>query len=298
MIYRQVLVDNSITIPVADMDYRKYHNITVHSRRQITRTPYWTLTHDDEELERPTNPNGEWTCQNRTTYHSPSCSCTPGNLVRESSGLLRLSRQIRLETIPIFYGENCFNFCGDWATVPFLQDRTALARESIRHARLFFIMVDDGHHPERQSRWIKNCEYIAEFLPHLESLSLKVMDFEGRLLRIDKSYNNKRMRWILALMKIKDLRKLEVQLEISDAIHYFTSDSSGVWDQIDAAEARLLAILEPKMLRAHGLCTSASRNKGAKVEVKKEELLPTNLDDEAFDDDDETESSSDESMPF
>lgn len=164
-----------------------------------------------------------------------------------------VNSQIRSEALPIFYAENGFNFCGEWATVPFLQDRTQLARDSIRTARFFYILADDGHHSERQKRWIENCQYIADNLPHLESLILTVMDFEGILLGVDEKYKKKWMKWVPALMQIRNLKTLDVQIEISETIHYFAIDGNEIWDLLDAAEKKLLAVLQPKMLREEAL---------------------------------------------
>ncbi|KAG7006598.1 calcium channel YVC1 [Physcia stellaris] len=268
IIYRLVLVNNSSMIPVADMNYEKYHRTTVDSKRDFRRTSYWSLTHDDEELELPTNPNGDWTGMNKTTYGTPSCACHPGrSIVHESYGLLRLNSQIRAEALPIFYAENGFNFCGEWATVPFLQDRTQLARDSIRTARFFYILAADGHHSERQKRWIQNCKYIAANLPHLESLILTVMDFEGMLLGVDEKYKKKWMKWVPALMQIRNLKTLDVQIEISETIHYFAIDGDAIFDLLGAAEEKLLAVLRPKMLREEAFkCHTCKKVPGSALE--------------------------------
>lgn len=118
---------------------------------------------------------------------------------------------------------------------------------------------------------------MAQNLPCLESLSLKIVDFEGRLLRADKKYDKWCMRWVLAMMEVK-VAKLEVTLEISDAIHYFTSDSSGVWAQIEAAEERLLGVLKRGMLR-----DGSSEEETGTAVIDHEDLL-TSGDDDDYDD--------------
>ena len=131
--------------------------------------------------------------------------------------------------------------------IPFFNDRTQLARNSVLHVRLYFMLADDGHHAERQNRWIKNCEYLVRSLPQLQSLELKIVDFEGRLLRrLDEEpakAKGKSMKWLPALMEIKNLKKLEVEIEISDFLHYASSSSSGVYQRIVNAEAKLLDLL-------------------------------------------------------
>ena len=225
-----------------------YHHLTMHTSRQILRTPYRSFTIDDGVLASPVSTDDDFVLDEWTTYVSPVCPFAPCNIVRNTAGLFRVNRQIRMESAPIFYGENTFYFCSEWALLPFLKDRTLFTRSSIRHAELYLMIAGDGLHYGRQECWIQNCEYMAQHLPRLESLSLKIVDFEGRLLRADKKYDKWWMGWIPAMMGIK-VAKLEVTLEISDAIHYFTSDSSGVWAQIEAAEERLLGVLKKGMLK-------------------------------------------------
>lgn len=285
MIYRDVLVDNSAAIPIADMNYLKYHAIPAHSKSKIRRTRYWTLSHDDAESETPTNINGSWTGVNWTTYQSPSdCRCCHrDDVVGGSSALLRLNRQIRSEALPIFYAENEFNFCGDWAMLPFLRDRTKLARDNIRHARLFWLMTDDGHHRQRQTRWIKNCEYLAEHLPQLESLSLRVVDFEGRLLDADKPYTRRWMGWLPALMKVRNLRRLHVVLD-----NDLPGTDTDTLDKLNAAKSRLRGILKPKMLREDNRNIQKPKGENSSEIPWEEET--------GFSEYEETEDSSDESL--
>lgn len=75
------------------------------------------------------------------------------------------------------------------------------------------------------------------------------MDFEGRLLSVDRKYKKKWMNWVPALMQIQNLKKLEVQIDIGDTLEYFSGDIDSICDKMDAAEEKLLAILQPKMLR-------------------------------------------------
>ena len=247
-VYRLVLVSAANDILISDMDYRLYHHLDMHTSRQLLRTPYRSYTTEDDGILAGISTDGDSIFDEWTTYNSPVCPFGHCSFVRNTSSLFRVNRQVRSESLPIFYGENTFYFCSEWAVLPFLEDRTPLARTSIRHAKLYLMISADGLHFERQQCWIRNCKYMAQNLPRLESLSLKIVDFEGRLLRADKKYDKWCMRWVLAMMEIK-VAKVEVMLEISDAIHYFTSDSSGVWAQIEAAEERLLGVLKRGMLR-------------------------------------------------
>lgn len=276
-IYRLVLVSPGDDIVISDMDYRIYHHLTLHTSRQVLRTPYRSFyTADDVTFTSPLRPDSDFITDEWTTYISPVCPFVPNNIVRNSSGLLRVSHQIRMESLPIFYGENTFYSCSEWALLPFLEDRPALGRTSIRHAKLYLIIAGDGLHFERQECWIRNCKYMAQQLTGLESLSLKIVDFEGRLLRADKKYEKWWMGWIPAMMEIK-VANLEVTLEISDAIHYFTSDSSGVWAQIEAAEERLLGVLKTGMLKGG----SSEEGKGTAV-VDNDDILTSSDEDGAF----------------
>ena len=69
------------------------------------------------------------------------------------------------------------------------------------------------------------------------------------LLSMDRKSKKKYMKWVPAMMQIQNLKTLDVQIEISETIHYFAIDDDEVWDKLDAAEERLLAVLQPKMLR-------------------------------------------------
>ena len=89
---------------------------------------------------------------------------------------------------------------------------------------------------------------MAQHLPHLESLSLNIVDFEGRLWPADQKYDKAWMGWVPAMMKIK-VAKLEVSLNGCDSIRSPTSDGRGFWDEDEAAQERFLGVLKRGMLR-------------------------------------------------
>ena len=65
------------------------------------------------------------------------------------------------------------------------------------------------------------------------------------------------MRWVGALMEVKNLRELEVRVEVSDYLHWASGESEGLWRQEIEAERKLLRVLEPRMLaRGASMCFS------------------------------------------
>lgn len=91
-----------------------------------------------------------------TTYKS----CRP--LSPNTLALLSVSPRIREITVPIFFGENQFTLCLDHGVIPFLQDRSQLACESIRSLEIETLLSEDNL-KAMDEVWQENFLYISRF---------------------------------------------------------------------------------------------------------------------------------------
>lgn len=124
-------------------------------------------------------------CQENDPYKRMECAC---NTRPTGIALLSVCHLIRKVTVPIVYGENVLDLVLREETLPFLQDLTPLACESIRKISLTVQLCNT--HLDEQGRRAKVLGYVAKHLKGLRSLVVSVYDesdtfahFDARLRR-------------------------------------------------------------------------------------------------------------------
>ncbi|KAL8706551.1 MAG: hypothetical protein Q9201_000424 [Fulgogasparrea decipioides] len=171
---------------------------------------------------------GHWTLQTTTYILSP-------HLQVPTSGLLCVNRQITSEATPIFYGENTFLFPDMAAVIPFLQDRSVIARRNIRDIKLMFeLYYDDGHHIDRQAEWVRAFGYIARHLKP-SALGVRVLNATFRWWEPVKFAGRKR-EWLRALAHINNLDRLEFFLDYAGREEYIEGTLDGTTDEDELHE--------------------------------------------------------------
>ncbi|KAL8687936.1 MAG: hypothetical protein Q9218_006024 [Villophora microphyllina] len=165
---------------------------------------------------------GHWNTET-TTYRLASCQKLP------ASGLLMVNKQITAEAVPIFYGENHFVFNDMTAVVPFLRDRSVIARQHIRDVHLSFdLYYHDGHHSDRQAVWIRAFRYITWHL-NLTVLSVEVIDLTFRWWAPLKLVGRKK-KWLRVLTGITNLKRLGLSIIHEGEEHYLDTLGDDVAD--------------------------------------------------------------------
>ena len=197
-------------------------------------TPYEALVTEDCEVVCPHMIDaGDWTCKEFTSYTTARRWNMRTAAIKDTLGLVSVNKQIRSEIIPLLYGRNCLNLSEEFAVVPFLEDRTLMARQSIREIRLCMTILDDGHHLERQDRWIQNFEYLAANM-QLDSLNVCFIDFDGILIE-PNALDDPFVQFLAALAKIKGLKQLHVVVDFAFCDH-IDLDSEDYMDLSTAIE--------------------------------------------------------------
>ncbi|KAL8662943.1 MAG: hypothetical protein Q9202_004266 [Teloschistes flavicans] len=230
MVYRYALAQGANTshcghdsgvIPIVNMQpsyYEKHKN-----RKEIrSRTPYQANVGIRCCCDCPR----EWEVET-TTYDLSRHSTLP------ASGLLTANKQIADELMPIFYGENTFVFDDLATVVPFLQDRSMIARQHIRSIRLDIeLLYNDNHHLDRQVEWIKALRYISRHLD-LSELGVYVVDMTYRWWAPAKTCGQKKA-WLRVLTEINNLKTLDFFIEYGGRATYREELLDGVEDEDDA----------------------------------------------------------------
>ena len=126
-------------------------------------------------------------------------------------GLLGVSRQVRLEALPIFYSQRRWAFCSEDAVIPFLIDRSKVARDSIEHLGICLSFREDEYQRDREDCWIVVFRFIARYLK-LKSLVLNIKDYTGELGRQLKVPSEDYPPWVHALTENKSLDSFEFRL--------------------------------------------------------------------------------------
>lgn len=172
------------------------------------------------------------------------------DVTRPVIGMLALNRQIRAETVPIFYGSNVLCFGSMSALVPFLADRSELSLQWMRHFK-FDMQIDPLYiqklrHELRYEGLARSFSKLTKF-PALNLRKLEVSvddvacgyDWELKL-------DTKPQRWIHKMARnITKLDMLGVTL-YSDSIGHLISDRMV---SEDPASKLLWDFLAPKMLK-------------------------------------------------
>ena len=140
--------------------------------------------------------------------------------------MLSVCRQMREEAIPIFYGENVFNFIGKSAAIAFIKDRCDYARESLRYFRFFFHLRKDGTHQRRAYELSRAFEYVARHA-QLRTVELYVNDFDD-CLKSSLKLGSKPMRWVRSFTKIRNLDTLKFEFE--GAAEFDLFDDGDIFD--------------------------------------------------------------------
>ncbi|KAL8950632.1 MAG: hypothetical protein Q9222_003341 [Ikaeria aurantiellina] len=122
-------------------------------------------------------------------------------------GLLAVSKQVRSEAEPIFYGENTFRFTGIPVIVPFLKDRSMTACKHIRHLDL--TMQLDQY---QQQEWKTAFRYISLHIINLRQLDVTVLNAELPPSHQAVDFQARDNDWVHALTQIRDLDSLRFYL--------------------------------------------------------------------------------------
>ncbi|KAL8675446.1 MAG: hypothetical protein Q9168_000147 [Polycauliona sp. 1 TL-2023] len=128
--------------------------------------------------------------------------------------MLAVNRQVRVETVPIFYGENKFSFHKLGTIVPFLKCCTLFARQEIRHLGISFEVTNplsNNHYDHQVHERARAFAYIARRLS-LKTIDLLVFDdtfrFEHPLISLIH-----RELWVQDVTRIQNLDKLRFDVE-------------------------------------------------------------------------------------
>ncbi|KAL8822993.1 MAG: hypothetical protein Q9191_006281 [Dirinaria sp. TL-2023a] len=216
------------------------------------RTPYEALITEDCEVVCPHMIDaGDWTCKEFTTYTTAwRWNMRASAMIKDSLGLLAVNKHIRAEVVPMLYGQSCLNLSEEFAVIPFLEDRTSMARQSIREIRLCMTVLDDGHHLERQDRWIRNFEYLAANMTNLDCLNVCFIDFDGILIQPD-ALGDPSVQFLPALAKIKGLQRLHVVVDFAfcETVDLDSDDEVDLATAIELHNPKkwMREYLEPKM---------------------------------------------------
>ncbi|KAL8845202.1 MAG: hypothetical protein Q9176_000370 [Flavoplaca citrina] len=211
MIYRFALAQGAISkacthpmgsIAITNRRLRSHRSRTVRNKRRL-RSSYETM-----------NSIFCWECEE---YHDRDLITATYSLVPSQTlptiAILAVSRQVRLEAVPIFYGENIFNFYGVGAVVPFLKGCSSYSRQHIRHLGIQFDVIDNSEklHQHQVDERAVTFAYVSRRLK-LSKLSLYVNDetyrFEEALTSIMRDEE-----WIQAAKQVHDLDELGLFLD-------------------------------------------------------------------------------------
>lgn len=143
-----------------------------------------------------------------TNYHL----MTNNKIALPGLGLLGASRQVRLEALPVFYSQRGWAFCSEDAVIPFLNDRSKVARDSIKHFGICLSFWEDGWQRDREDCWIVVFRYIARHLK-LKSLILNIKDYTGELGIQLKVPSEDYPPWAHALAEIRSLNSIELKVK-------------------------------------------------------------------------------------
>ncbi|KAL8729401.1 MAG: hypothetical protein Q9181_005025 [Wetmoreana brouardii] len=232
MIYRYALAQGATStscghssglISIVNMDPDRYKRQKTRKRFRARRS-YTAMTKGRCDCHCP----GHWTLQTTTYILSPRHQVP-------TSGLLCVNRQITSEAIPIFYGENTFLFLDMAAVIPFLQDRSVIARRNVRDIKLMFeLFYDDGHHFDRQAEWVRAFGYIAGHL-NLSALGVRVLNVTFRWWEPVKFVGRKR-EWLRALAQTNNLDRLEFFLDYAGRQEYIEGALDSIVDEDELYE--------------------------------------------------------------
>lgn len=206
MIYRFALAQGAISkacthpmgsIAITDRQLRSHRSRTVRNKRRL-RSSYETM-----------NSTFCWECED---YHDRNLITATYSLVPSQTlptiGILAVNRQVRFEAVPIFYGENVFNFFGMGAVVPFLKACSSYSRQHIRHLGIQFDVIDKSEklHQHQMDERAVMFAYVSRRLK-LSKLSLYVSDetyrFEEDLTSVMRDEE-----WIQAAKQVHGLDEL------------------------------------------------------------------------------------------
>ena len=168
--------------------------------------------------------------------------------------LLSVNRQIRLETIPIFFEENRFDLKSHGAIVPFLSDQSALALASLRHVQ-FDIDLSTPRSKGKSALEVA-LDFMADIL-QLKSLMLflwvtKVIEYLTLPSDLDSSSDSDssfaQMPWIHSLIKSKGLVYMFVRVRYRGWDGCDPSRELTIVETMNRHEARIRTYLESKMM--------------------------------------------------
>ncbi|KAL2046175.1 hypothetical protein N7G274_001622 [Stereocaulon virgatum] len=143
-------------------------------------------------------------CQEKDPYKRMGCAC---NARPTGLALFSVCHLIRKVAVPIFYGDNVLDLVLREETLPFLQDLTPLACESIRKISLTIQLYNT--HLEEQGGRAKVLDHIAKYLKGLRSLVVTVYDESDTFAHFDA-----RLRKQTSLVAgIKDRQQSRAELE-------------------------------------------------------------------------------------
>ncbi|KAL8711825.1 MAG: hypothetical protein Q9220_003769 [cf. Caloplaca sp. 1 TL-2023] len=132
-----------------------------------------------------------------------------GGLEIRGLGLLAVSKQVRSEAEPIFYGQNTFKFTDMHAVRPFLKARSSVARRCLRHIMVELVLCW-GKAGYCRAEWKSAFGYIASRF-HIKRLDVKAYHMDQKLRQsvpLESEENN----WLRDVSQIQHLDELHLDM--------------------------------------------------------------------------------------